>query len=430
MSVWEFLWTLQSGHALVIAPPELHKDPAGLAALLRHARIAVAHFVPSMLNAFLDAVPGQRFPDLALVVCSGEALLAEQAERFHRLLPGVRLANLYGPTEAAIDVSVWHCAPGEAHARAGVPIGRPIDNVSLYVLDAGLEPCAPGRAGELYIGGAGAAQGYVGRPDLTAASFVPDPYAGRAGARMYRTGDIAMFGEHGELHYLGRRDEQVKLNGNRIELREIEAYCWRCRASRSARWCRCGCTGACGCCMPSSSRPRVGQLAGGRAAHGAGRAAARIDASGAHRRGGAHRVAAGRQDRSQAPTQLADAALETRARGAEVRAKTPFQAEVAAEWSAVLDVADIGPDDHFFMLGGSSVQAIQLIARLNGRYGLLLSPPLLFGAPQLDRFSAQVLVALGQKAQREDRLEALLDRLAPDDMDELLTLFSSSGELV
>ena len=113
-----------------------------------------------------------------------------------------------------------------------------------------------------------------------------------------------------------------------------------------------------------------------------------------------------------------------------MRAKTPFQAEVAAEWSAVLDVADIGPDDHFFMLGGSSVQAIQLIARLNGRYGLLLSPPLLFGAPQLDRFSAQVLVALGQKAQREDRLEALLDRLAPDDMDELLTLFSSSGELV
>ena len=220
MSVWEFLWTLQSGHALVIAPPELHKDPAGLAALLRHARIAVAHFVPSMLNAFLDAVPGQRFPDLALVVCSGEALLAEQAERFHRLLPGVRLANLYGPTEAAIDVSVWHCAPGEAHARAGVPIGRPIDNVSLYVLDAGLERARPrGRA----VHRRRAAQGYVGRPDLTAASFVPDPYAGRAGARMYRTGDIAMFGEHGELHYLGRRDEQVKLNGNRIELREIEA---------------------------------------------------------------------------------------------------------------------------------------------------------------------------------------------------------------
>ena len=113
-----------------------------------------------------------------------------------------------------------------------------------------------------------------------------------------------------------------------------------------------------------------------------------------------------------------------------MRTKTPFQAEVAAEWSAVLDVADIGPDDHFFMLGGSSVQAIQLIGRLNGRYGLLLSPPLLFGAPQLDRFSAQVLVALGQKAQQEDRLDALLDRLAPDDMDELLTVFSSSGELV
>ncbi|MCA3781734.1 MAG: amino acid adenylation domain-containing protein [Burkholderia sp.] len=431
VSVWEFLWTLQSGHALVIAPPELHKDPAGLAVLLRDARIAVAHFVPSMLNAFLDAAPGQIFPDLALVVCSGEALLAEQAERFHRLLPGVRLANLYGPTEAAIDVTVWHCEPGEAHARAGVPIGRPIDNVSLYVLDAGLEPCAPGSAGELYIGGAGLAQGYVGRPDLTAASFVPDPYAGRPGARMYRTGDIAMFGEHGELHYLGRRDEQVKLNGNRIELREIEA-------------CLLALPGIAQCAVvPVRVQGRVRLLhafvepAAGwdswpaDALHA--ELAARLpDAMRPARIDVVERIAllpAGKIDRKRL-AQLADAALETRARGAEVRAKTPFQAEVAAEWSAVLDVADIGPDDQFFMLGGSSVQAIQLIGRLNGRYGLLLSPPLLFGAPQLDRFSAQVLVALGQKAQQEDRLEALLERLAPDDMDELLTVFSSSGELV
>ncbi|UEP53154.1 amino acid adenylation domain-containing protein [Burkholderia ambifaria] len=431
VSVWEFLWTLQSGHALVIAPPELHKDPAGLAALLRDARIAVAHFVPSMLNAFLDAVPGQRFPDLALIVCSGEALLAEQAERFHRLLPGVRLANLYGPTEAAIDVTVWHCTPGEAHARAGVPIGRPIDNVSLYVLDASLEPCPPGSAGELYIGGAGLAQGYVGRPDLTAASFVPDPYAGRPGARMYRTGDIAMFGEHGELHYLGRRDEQVKLNGNRIELREIEA-------------CLLALPGIAQCAVvPVRVQGRVRLLhafvepAAGRdswsadALHAA--LAERLpDAMRPARIDVVERIAllpAGKIDRKRL-AQLADAALETRARGADARAKTPFQAEVAAEWSAVLEVADIGPDDHFFMLGGSSVQAIQLIGRLNDRYGLLLSPPQLFGAPQLDRFSAQVLVALGQKAQREDRLEALLDRLAPDDMDELLTVFSSSGELV
>jgi acyl carrier protein len=293
------------------------------------------------------------------------------------------------------------------------------------VLDAEIEPCAPGRAGELYVGGVALAQGYVGRPDLTAASFLPDPYSGRPGARMYRTGDIALFGEYGELHYLGRRDEQIKIKGNRVELHDIEA-------------CLLALQGVARCAVvPVRVQERVRLLHAfvEPVAGWVGWPAGALDAALARRLPEAMRPAridvveriallpAGKIDRMRLG-QLAGTAFTAAARGAAARAMTPFQTEIAAEWSAVLEVAGIGPDDHFFMLGGSSVQAIQLIGRLNRRYGLLLSPPLLFASPQLDRFSAQVLIALGQQAQREERLEALLDRLAPDDVDELLIAFS------
>ncbi|WP_344328064.1 amino acid adenylation domain-containing protein, partial [Streptomyces macrosporus] len=182
VSVWELFWPLREGATLVVAEPGGHQDPAYLARTIREQEIDVCHFVPSMLRVFLAAPEaagcGQA---LKRVFASGEALPRETAEDFHRVLPGVPLHNLYGPTEAAVDVTYHACEPG---ASGPVPIGRPVWNTRLYVLDAALEPCPPGVAGELYLAGTQLADGYLGRPALTAERFVADPF-GVPGARMY-----------------------------------------------------------------------------------------------------------------------------------------------------------------------------------------------------------------------------------------------------
>ncbi|HEY7295752.1 MAG TPA: amino acid adenylation domain-containing protein, partial [Dehalococcoidia bacterium] len=219
VSVWEFFWPLAFGAELVIARPGGHQDPAYLAGLIAQAGVTIIHFVPSMLQAFLEAADLTRCGSLRDTICSGEALSVETQNRFLELLPSSRLHNLYGPTEAAVDVSAWACRL-EADATA-VPIGRPISNIQLYVLDHHLAAVPMGVAGELYIGGIGVARGYLGRAGLTAERFVPSPFAN--GARLYRTGDLARWREGGALDYLGRLDHQVKLRGFRIELGEIEA---------------------------------------------------------------------------------------------------------------------------------------------------------------------------------------------------------------
>ncbi|MYZ10206.1 amino acid adenylation domain-containing protein, partial [Streptomyces sp. SID2999] len=219
VSVWEFFWPLITGATLVVARPEGHQDPAYLAALIREQGVTTAHFVPSMLRAFLDEPAAARCTGLRQVMSSGEALSAPLAARFHRVLPGSRLHNLYGPTEASVDVTA-HEVPADP---ATVPIGRPVWNTRTYVLDAGLKPVPPGVAGELYLAGAQLARGYLNRPGLTAERFVADPHAEKPGARMYRTGDLARWTPAGELEYLGRVDDQVKLRGFRIELGEIES---------------------------------------------------------------------------------------------------------------------------------------------------------------------------------------------------------------
>ncbi|MGW4277869.1 non-ribosomal peptide synthetase, partial [Streptomyces seoulensis] len=217
VSVWEFFWPLITGATLVVARPEGHHDPAYLAHLIRRERVTTAHFVPSMLRAFLDEPATAGCGVLRQVMCSGEALPAPLAARFHRVLPGSRLHNLYGPTEASVDVTAHEVGADPAT----VPIGRPVWNTRTYVLDAALSPVPPGVTGELYLAGVQLARGYLNRPDLTAERFVADPH-GPAGARMYRTGDLARWTADGELEYLGRTDDQVKLRGLRIEPGEIE----------------------------------------------------------------------------------------------------------------------------------------------------------------------------------------------------------------
>ncbi|MEQ5838800.1 amino acid adenylation domain-containing protein [Paraburkholderia acidicola] len=222
VSVWEFFWPLMVGARLAVAAPGAHRDPAQLAAAIVTHRVSTLHFVPSMLQAFVASGHASRCAGvLRRIVCSGEALPAELQTRVFEVLPEVELHNLYGPTEAAIDVTSWQC---RAEGGLAVPIGAPIAATQTWVLDAHMQPVPRGVAGELYLGGAGLARGYLGRPGLTAERFVPDPFdlEGR-GARLYRTGDLVRWRADGVLDYLGRLDHQVKIRGFRIELGELEA---------------------------------------------------------------------------------------------------------------------------------------------------------------------------------------------------------------
>ncbi|WP_122879840.1 non-ribosomal peptide synthetase, partial [Burkholderia pseudomallei] len=220
VSVWEFFWPLMSGARLVIAKPEGHKDPAYLSELIDRERVTTLHFVPSMLQAFLEDEGAARgCGSVKRVMCSGEALPPSLVKRFYRCLPDARLHNLYGPTEAAVDVTAWACDAEEG--GASVPIGRPIANTRIYILDGYGQPVPRGVAGELYIGGVQVARGYLNRPELTRERFVDDPFV--AGGRLYKTGDLARWRTDGSLEYLGRNDFQVKIRGFRIELGEIEA---------------------------------------------------------------------------------------------------------------------------------------------------------------------------------------------------------------
>ncbi len=217
VSVWEFFLPLLCGATLVVAGPDAHRDPTELARLIRAHAITTAHFVPSMLDAFL-AAPASEGLQLRRVFTSGEALDASLRDRFHGRMQA-ELHNLYGPTEAAVDVSYW---PASAQDRSRpVPIGFPVWNTRLYVLDARMQPLPVGVPGDLYLGGVQLARGYLGRDDLTAERFLADPFL--PGERIYRTGDVARWRADGAVEYLGRSDHQVKLRGLRIELGEIEA---------------------------------------------------------------------------------------------------------------------------------------------------------------------------------------------------------------
>ncbi len=221
VSVWEFFWPLLAGARLVLAKPGGHRDPVYLKRLIAAEGVTTVHFVPSMLQAFLDQKdPGPACASLRRVICSGEALSAGLARKFYAVLPG-ELHNLYGPTEASVDVTSWAC-PRDGQ-DGPTPIGRPIANTRIYILDRHLQPVPAGVPGELHIAGVGLARGYHRRPELTAEKFIPDPFSAGPGARLYKTGDLARYRKDGVIEYLGRLDHQVKIRGFRIELGEIEA---------------------------------------------------------------------------------------------------------------------------------------------------------------------------------------------------------------
>src|SRR6185503_3800507 len=220
ISVWEFLWPLLNGAVLVIARPGGHRDRRYLVQLIQRERITVLHFVPSMLEVFLQEAGVEGCASVRQVFCGGEALPYELQQRFFAR-SGAALHDLYGPTEASIDVTAWECRKGSHYNF--VPIGRPIANTQIYILDERLQPVPVGVAGELHIGGVGLARGYLNCPELTAEKFIANPFSDDPGSRLYKTGDRSRYLPDGNIEFLGRMDHQVKIRGYRVELSEIES---------------------------------------------------------------------------------------------------------------------------------------------------------------------------------------------------------------
>ncbi|WP_208344456.1 non-ribosomal peptide synthetase, partial [Aetokthonos hydrillicola] len=221
-SVWQIFWPLSFGAQLVMARPGGHQDGAYLIKTIIEQDITVLGLVPSIIRMLLEEKGIEKCKHLKHVTTGGEALSIELMERFLTSLDLENvLLNCYGPTEVSIDATVWICPRHTDHPSA--PIGRPIDNVQIYILDENLQPVSVGKTGELHIGGAGLARGYLNRPELTNQKFIPNPFSSEPGSRIYKTGDLARYLPDGNIEFLGRIDDQVKIRGFRIELGEIEA---------------------------------------------------------------------------------------------------------------------------------------------------------------------------------------------------------------
>jgi L-arginine---[L-arginyl-carrier protein] ligase len=368
VAVWEFFWPLLAGGRLVMAPPEAHRDPEAIADLVARHTITTLHFVPSMLALFLDLleVDAARLDgcgSLTTVFASGEALRTDLARRFAAALPGAALHNLYGPTEAAVDVTYAPAAGPAEDGAGGVPIGRPVWNTALRVLDHQLRPVPVGVAGELYLSGVQLAAGYLGRPGLTAERFVADPFAD--GQRLYRTGDLACWRPDGQLAYRGRTDHQIKIRGQRVELGEIEAQMARLPGIARAVAHAVDLTGGAG---GADGRQIVGYVVPAPAAQVAPEAVRA--ALGAVLPG--HMVPAavvllddlplspnGKLDRKALPVP----ARQGDRRGGRAPADG-LEARLAALFAELLGLDSVGVDDDFFAVGGYSLLAMRLAARI------------------------------------------------------------------
>ncbi|MEL7158428.1 MAG: amino acid adenylation domain-containing protein, partial [Actinomycetota bacterium] len=424
VSVWELFWPLQVGARLVLARPGGHRDPAYLRQLVAERGITALHFVPSMLRLFLDhdAAPAARELPAGVrhVVCSGEALTAELRDRFVRRWPGPELHNLYGPTEAAVDVTWWRCRPTDRSAV--VPIGRPVANTRIHVLDHRRQPVPIGVAGELCIGGVQVAQGYLRRPELTAERFVDEP--GGSG-RLYRTGDLARWRDDGQLEFLGRTDHQVKIRGNRIELGEIEATI----VAHSA---------VAGAAVTVHDRRHGPQLA----AHYTLFQPASVSPATIRAHVGTMLPAfmvpnlfiehdelplatSGKVDRHALGAAVATRATVT---GDLVAPNDELERFLADVWAEVLGLDQVGVTDRFFELGGDSIQAAEVVNRVQEAVGEFVYVVTMFTSPTVAdyarmlrrdygpavaaRFGASTTDTGGPGPQPGARATSLADRLA------------------
>ncbi len=385
VSVWEFFWPLMTGATLVMADPGAHRDPAALQAVIEREQVTTLHFVPSMLQLFIaaGALRGG-CPSLTRVICSGEALSHDLQSQFLAEHPAA-LYNLYGPTEAAIDVTHWACRvePGQF----AVPIGEPIANTAIHILDAELQPVPVGVTGELYIGGINLARGYLGRPALTAERFVPNPFGP---GRLYRSGDLARYRTTGVIEYAGRIDHQIKVRGLRIELGEIQACLLEQAGVREA-------------VVIDRDSPQGVQLIGYLVGE---HLALETILEGLRVRLPDYMVPAQLIELAQMPLSpngklerrlLPEPQWQSRAYEAP---QGPTETQVAQVWGEVLGVAEVGRFDDFFALGGHSLLAIRVISRLRQALNLELAVRQIFDTPRLADFAR----ALGSIASPSIRL--------------------------
>ncbi|WP_449434142.1 non-ribosomal peptide synthetase [Pseudomonas putida] len=395
VSVWECFWPLLTGCKLVLAGPGEHRDPQRIAALVQAHGVTTLHFVPPLLQVFVQEPLAAGCSSLRRLFSGGEALSAQLRDRVLQLLPQVQLHNRYGPTETAINVTHWHCQATDGERS---PIGRPLGNVLCQVLDAELELAVPGVPGELYLGGAGLARGYLGRPGLTAERFVPR--ADGHGERLYRSGDRARWQVQVEaLEYLGRLDQQVKVRGFRVEPEEVQACLLRQAGVEQAL-------------VLIHQDAVAAQLVG--------------YYSGVAQPDGLLAALAEQLPAYMVPAQLIPLAhmplgpsgkVERKALPApvwqqreHVEPQSELQQQVAAVWREVLNLPRIGLQDDFFALGGHSLLATQIVSRTRQACDVELPLNVLFEASELGAFCAEVARIRGAGERNRQGAIARVDR--------------------
>jgi amino acid adenylation domain-containing protein len=421
-AVAELFSPLLAGVCVVIVDETTARDPRALAERLARERVTRLVVVPSLLRALLG-LDEKSLRGLACVrhwVTSGERLEPELEKAFHTRFPGAVLLNLYGSSEVSADVTCFDTA--ERGARGGSLIGRPIFNTRAYVLDEGMNPVAVGVPGELYIGGAGLARGYLGQAGLSAERFVADPFAEEPGSRLYRTGDMVRYQADGVLEYLGRADQQLKVRGHRIEPAEVEAALASCPGVREAAVAAEGGERLVAYYVSEAQASvEVAELR----AHVRGMLPAYMVPSLYVKLEALPLTASGKVNRRALP------APERAAEALYVAPRTPTEEILAGIWAQVLGVDRVGIESSFFDLGGHSLLAMQVISRANAQLQVELSLESILSARTVRELAAQVDAARMSGAQAADKLTALrerLMRLSPDERQALLAEARSSGK--
>ncbi|MEU7114584.1 non-ribosomal peptide synthetase [Streptomyces sp. NPDC046182] len=386
VAIWELFGPLSAGATVLMADPGAESDVVHLSRLLSTERVVFAHFVPSMLNAYLNLAPEVECPDLRWVQLSGEAAGTRLLERFAERFPA-ELHNLYGQTETS-EVAGWE---GRAYEGGpGLPIGRQLGIYRLFVLDEALRPVPPGVPGELCVAGVGGlSRGYLGRPGLTAERFVPHPYPVEPGERLYRTGDLVTVDGEGEIQYLGRVDNQVKIRGCRVETGEVEAVLTGHPAVRE--------------CAVTVFKGEDGDNQLAAYVAGDGWDADEVAAFAEERLPGFMLPAvyvrldalphtpSGKLDRLRLPAPTEE---DLRARAGGEAPLTPLEEQVAELWREVLGVDGIGRTDVFFAVGGNSLKSLQLLNRVNATFGVQVSVRDFFAQPTVAGVAEAVETAL------------------------------------
>jgi len=390
-SVWEFYAPLLSGARLVVARAGGHREMDYLVEVIKREGVTVLQVVPSLLRMLLKEEGIGECRSLRRVYSGGEALGRELVEEFHEQLIGAEIYNLYGPTEATIDATWWDGRADREQAETGIaPIGRPVSNTQMYVLDEQFQLLPAGVEGELFIGGAGLARGYLNRPELTAERFIPHPFSTTPGARLYRTGDTGRYRSDGQLEYVGRGDAQVKIRGFRIELGEIRAALLAHPALRDAA-------------VIARQDDMGGDL----------RLVAYLVA---HEQPGAPSPAElraalkerlpdymlpadfvtlselplmpnGKLDRKALPAPDHSTINES---AGYIAPRTSVEEVIAGIWSDVLHVERVGVTDNFFERGGHSLLATQVVSRVRQALGVELALRAVFEAVTVEELSARV----------------------------------------